>query len=150
MPPHVKHLTRQRTLHRSSNIPHSGFTPTSLVPSLPLAATPPMLAPNALGTRPRAPRLCGPQATSNSLSIDEALSGVPCLVKWTLAAPAMPGYALTLRRTPPGLRGCVGNPAAGDIQRRSLSCLVDTMTQLSMYLSHIPIVCRTAGPFWHT
>ena len=33
--------------------------------------------------------------------------------KWTLAAPAMPSYALTLRCTPPGLRGCVGNPAAG-------------------------------------
>jgi hypothetical protein len=36
--------------------------------------------------------------------------------KRTLATPAMSGYALTLRRTPPGLRGRVGNPAAGDVR----------------------------------
>jgi len=44
----------------------------------------------------------------------------------------------------------VGNPAAGDVERHYFSCLVDTMTQLSMYLSHIAFVYRTAGPFWHT
>ena len=35
--------------------------------------------------------------------------------KWTLATPAMSGYALTLRCMLPGLRGHVGNPATGDV-----------------------------------
>jgi hypothetical protein len=57
----------------------------------------------------------GPQATSNS-STDEALLVAQSLGKQTLATPAMSGYALALRRTLPGLRGHVGNPAAGDVQ----------------------------------
>ena len=57
----------------------------------------------------------GPQATSNS-STDEALLAAQSLGKRTLATPAMSGYALALRSTPPGLRGRVGNPAAGDVR----------------------------------
>jgi hypothetical protein len=57
----------------------------------------------------------GPQATSNS-SMDEALLAAQSLGKRTLATPAMSGYALTLRHMPPGLRGHVGNPAAGDVR----------------------------------
>jgi hypothetical protein len=91
-----------------------------------------------------------PQASRNS-STDEVLSASqPCWVRWALATPGMPGHASTLGCTPPGLRGRVGNPAAGDVRCLYFTFLADTMTQDARRLFHIPFVYRTAGPFGHT
>ncbi len=91
---------------------------------------------------------CGPQATADQQFVyQRGAPGSSTLLgyvgtDWTSDVnncKSMSCYAFVLRCTPPGLRGRVGDPAAGDAQRTntdvSLPFLADTMTQCHVVFS---------------